>query len=447
MSEGAVGLTLPHRWSGLRRWQQGLVVAAVAYSLLHVAYSVCHYTIFSSDMYRSRDFERVFAEVVAWRQTGVLPSIDRVLYPPLYYVLLRPIAGLDFRTVTYLLYFLQFFYFPMALVFLVKAVSPSRTPSAFEYLIAAVLMINFQPFLETLAQHKVEGIELLLIGMALYAFRRQRDVWAGALICLAANLKYLPGVLVIYFMLKREWKVMQGVLLAMLACVVVLVPFYGLPGIWAYGAHYSLAFLFGHKYAGTMPEANIEWQSLFGMINRWFVTTAGMVKHFETEENAPVTHPQLTVGLTKVLQVVIGALYLFMIRRAWPRAEREQRWPVSICEIGLTVLMIFIFASAARVHYAILLLPAFIGAALLLLGAPRRSGTFERVLFVLAYSLTAMIIPGGALNRLPPHPVWGQYHSYMYLWMSMPFYGYVLLGVCLWRLRSRVDPCGVREAP
>jgi hypothetical protein len=63
----------------------------------------------------------------------------------------------------------------------------------------------------------------------------------------------------------------------------------------------------------------------------------------------------------------------------------------------------------------------------------------EKSLFLLAYALAAMVIPGGLLNRLPPHPVWGAKHSWAYLWLSFPCYGYALLGLCLLVCYARLE--------
>lgn len=71
--------------------------------------------------------------------------------------------------------------------------------------------------------------------------------------------------------------------------------------------------------------------------------------------------------------------------------------------------------------------------ALLLFHHPRVFQWKEKLLFVLAYGLTAMLIPGGLLNQLPPNPLF---------WISLSFYGYVLLGVCILLCYSRLQEHG-----
>jgi len=258
-------------------------------------------------------------------------------------------------------------------------------------------------------------------------------------VVLAANLKYLPGILGLYFLVKRERRVMVGMLAASIVVLAVsVVAMAGPMGGWAQVLRYPLALLADHQHEGNRPEASIEFQTLSGTVNRWLVGPDGMVRHFETQSYAAVSHPGVALTIAAVLKLGLVGLYLYAMRRRWTARARETHWPVVLCEISLTLTLIFIIAQASRVHYAVLLLPAFVSAALLLRRYPDLLGWPERVLFAAAYGLTAILIPGGVLNRLPPHPLWGSHHSFAYLWFSLPFYGELLLGVCLLMCRSRL---------
>jgi len=209
-------------------------------------------------------------------------------------------------------------------------------------------------------------------------------------------------------------------------------------GTWSAVVTYPLALAFDHQHEGNRPEASIEFQTLSGTVNRWLVGPEGMVRHLQTQSYAAVSHPGLALALAAVLKLGLVGGYLYAMRRRWTARARETHWPVVLCELSLTLILIFVIAQASRVHYAILLLPAFVSAALLLARYPQVLGWPERLLFAVAYGLTAILIPGGLLNRLPPHPLWGPYHSFAYLWFSLPFYGDLLLGACLLRCRARL---------
>ncbi len=408
---------------------QILMVLVICYSVTHLVFSIRQYNVFTHPVIG--DFYRVFEEAGHLRETRVLDP-RFVVHPPFYYLLLWPLTTLPFFSVARALYALQLALFPAAVILMVKAISDRASPSIMEYMIAGVLTVNFQPFLETLAMYKVEGIEWFLICLAIYLFRKQRDGWTGVILMIAANLKYLPGVLLAYFMLKREWRVLRGALIALAACMLFLLPFFGIEGLWTFFVKYPLALLFGHAHEGTRPEASVEFQTLQGTINRFFAGSEGMIRHVRTQEYVPVLRAGLAYAIGNLVKIpLVGGYLYYLIRRRWTLQQRQEHWQCYLIGISLTLIMPFIVSQCSRVHYAILLLPAFIVVGLLLYRHRAHFGWAAFLLFGLAYGLTGMLIPGGLLNRLPAHPQWGSDHSLIYLWFSLPFWGYILLGVSL----------------
>lgn len=408
------------------RW---IWTAVLAYTLFHLGYSVVRYSVFSG--VASGDYNRAYQEATQWED----PKTQEfgVWHPPFYYWVLRRLSELagGQRPLALFLYFLQFVMFPAAIFLLVRAGRLGRRPPPQAFLLAAALAFNFQPLLETLAQHKVEGMELFLICAAVAAYRKRWDFLCGAAVVLAANLKWLPGILVLYFLIKRERKVIAGMVITQLAVMALLIGVYGWDRIQSAMVQHPLDLLLAHKYEGTVPSASVEMQTLCGMINRWLARPHpgySFMYYIETENYMPAYPPALAQALGGGLRLLLAGVWVFFIRRRWPADEREKRWPRILLELSLTLVMIPMLSQLARVHYGILVLPAFVLAALLML---QRKELFRRrdlLLLGPAYALSAMLIPGGLLNRLPPMPVWGQYYSELYLWLSLPVYGYLLLG-------------------
>lgn len=420
-----------------------LWAALAVYTVLHVGYSVVRYSVFSGAS--SGDFNRVYQEAAEFKQ-GLASGkpLEGVFHPPFYYLVLLAtdtVAGGRFRSILFF-YFLQFLLFPAAIWFLARAAwaGPGRpTPGA--YGLAAALTFNFQPLLETLAQHKAEGIEFFLICAAVWALSKGRRVLSGTLIMLAANLKYLPAILLAHFFVKREKRVLLGAL-AGGAIIAGLLWF-------AFGdaiAHSSLlrnvsAQFFSHRYEGTLPEASVEMQTLSGTVNRWFARPeppAVFMDYIRQGSYMPVPNPAFAQNLALALKGLAVIIWLWFIRRRWSAQPAGKGWVLHLLEISVTLVMILVISQASRVHYSILLLPAFVWMGLILYQKGRQFSLQERCLFWLAYALMGMLIPGGLLNRLPPHPVWGQHYSWMFLWWSLPFYGALLLGLCALRMHRRI---------
>lgn len=416
--------------SSLSTGKKALLFLLAGYSVIHLGYSVFRYNVFTGIptgvFYEALNFER------DWTASG--PNLIDMIYPPLYFMLFLPLAKLGVEWVTQVYYFFQFILFFYAIALMVKAVSLRRTPSFMEYLIAGILSVNFQPFLETLAEHKVEGIEFFLISLAIYSFRKGRDLTTGILIAVAANLKYLPAILALYFLFKRESKVVLGVAGALTLYLIALVPALGLDTMRSYVIGHPMEMLVGHEHEGNRLDASPQRQTLGGTIYRFFATVppGSSFQHHLSVGIFPLAHPHWAYGIAISLKLTLVALYLFFItRRRWPASRRQESWSLYLLEISLTLLMIFVIAQAGLVHYGILVLPAFCMVGLILYHHWSLFSMRIKALFAAAYALSAVVIPGGLLNRLPPHPIWGPEYSNMYFWLSLPFYGYGLLAVCI----------------
>ena len=429
----AVSLPRPRTVMGRRAGWRLLLGLVICYSAVHLGYSLWRYRIWGRDastIVYGADVRRPWMEAKNWKAGKPLLLRD-VIYPPLYYALMVPWTNLEYRVVEPIFYVSQFLWYLLAIWLMVKTAFLDKPPPVMAYVVATALMVNFHPFLETVALYKVEGLEVFLICLAIYAFKHHRDVAAGMIIVVAANLKYLPGILILYFLVKREWRVILGMLIGAVLLVGLLLPMFGAKLLWDY-ASYPAMFLFDHSLWGTGAEASLEFQTLTGTVNRWFAGFAGMRENLSMQRYAPVLNPRAAFLIIGTLKACLVGFYLYLIRHRWPPEQRRARWPSYLYEVSLTLIMIFIISPISLIHYGILLLPAFVMVGLIFYQQAPLFRLKEKLLFAAAYALTAVIIPGGVWNRLlPPHPVWGERHAWVYFWLSFPFYGYLLLGACI----------------
>ena len=150
-----------------------------------------------------------------------------------------------------------------------------------------------------------------------------------------------------------------------------------------------------------------------------------------------LTHPWLAMNLAVFLKLLLAGLYLYFIRKKWGIHQRKEKWPFYLLEISMGLIMIPVLVHYGRAHYGILFLPAFVITGLLLYRYWKIFHLKEKALFSIAYFLSGMGIPRELLNILPPHPLWGQEYYGLYLWISLPFYGYLVLGFCILLCYSR----------
>lgn len=429
-------------WRRLSRRQKGIFALSLLYSLLHLAYSVATYNPIASPSISS-DFHVSYLEAAHWKQTGQFKLLGgtNMPYPIFFYWWLSPLTTLPYPLLSTGLYLAQFFLFGWALLLLVRIAAPDSAARPMECLVAFMLAANFQPFLETLSQHKAEGLEFLLLCVALFAYKNGKDRQSGATIFFAAALKYLPGFLAIYFLLKREWRVVTGFLLAAVLSAGAFILLHGAEAFWNLGVRQTL-------WLGTSPTAEsnhlnavFELQSLTQVINRFFtrVDPASFREMLQRAQQAWVTDPQAAWWTGMILKFLFFCAFLFWTRKRYTPPQRGEAWPVVLLEISLALTMIPIFFKPFRLHYGILLLPAFVTTGLVILQHWQRLRGMEKILFGAGFSLSGMLIPGGLLNRLPDHPLWGNSYARLYQWWSLPFYGYLLLGISVLLCRHRLQ--------
>ena len=411
--------------------KRAFLILGVAYSILHLGYSVWAYNPLRYDV-ASNDVYQVYQRMNRWRQTGDFSQVglkgEGVYYPSLYALLFLPLTNLPFKQVACLLYSLQFIFLPLAILCMVWAACPDRCPALKEFAMAGILAANYQPLLETVAKFKVEGMEVFLIALAVLAFRKGRDFLTGILLVLAMNLKYLPGILLGYFILKREVQVARAAAMAQGLVFWVVILFLGWGTFRTFTVQYPFRVLSDPATSYNWRVTRVAWQSLSGTIDRWFA--APVPPEDFLKGGGPISRPDLAKGVAVCLKGIFLALSLWVIRRRWPVFERRQRWPFYLLEISLALVMLVILIRGFAVHYGILLLPAFLFVGSVLI---HRWGDFrwvEKGLFIVGYSLSATLLPGGLMRHLPAHPLWGQEYYSIYLWGSLPFFGYLLLFLC-----------------
>lgn len=410
-----------------------LLVLLILYSLFHLGYSIWTYNPIRIPSI-SGDFQASYVEALHWRQTGEfkLMASTNVPYPPFFYWWIFPLTFFPYFWVSTGLYLAQFIFFAWALALLIRAAAPDDLIRPSEYVMAVLLAVNFQPFLETLSQHKVEGLEFFLLSAAILAFKKGRDLQTGALIFVAAAMKYLPGILLLYFLIKREFRVLLGFLLAGVLCLTTFAIFFGARTAWDLGIMQTLWLAVNRLPESNQPTANFEWQSLSEVVNRFFaqpVPDLGKVLFFS--QAIPSARPAAAIGVGLILKAILVGGFPYLIRHRYSLEQREKNWPLILCEISLTFVMVPVMVQALRLHYGILLFPAFVTTGVLLLRQPDQFRLSEKILFGASYALSGMLIPGGLLNRLPPLPFWGGLYSRLYAWWSLPFYGYMLLGAAV----------------
>ncbi len=102
------------------------------------------------------------------------------------------------------------------------------------------------PLLNTLLNSQISPLLLLLFVLAWRWARHGRSAAAGAALGLATALRLFPGLLIVYFALRRDWRLVGASLATFTASSLILLPFIGPGAYWDY-------------IAGETPAATADW--------------------------------------------------------------------------------------------------------------------------------------------------------------------------------------------
>lgn len=187
----------------------------------------------------------------------------------------------------------------------------------------------FLPIYDSLRFGQINVLLLVLIGLAWTLVRKNRPRVAGILLAIAVWIKLYPGLLLLYFLWKRDWRVVQGGIIggAFIACFQVAVS-----GIAIFGDLYrSLVVLAGQG------EQKLMWQnnSIFGFTSRLFEANDRVIPLVENHSMYILTR----FGLT-VLVIVVLALLTKRNTHDIPAKCRHERFDIEYALAVLTTLMI-----------------------------------------------------------------------------------------------------------
>lgn len=279
------------------------------------------------------------------------PMMALLLYP---LVLLPPVAGaLGW-------YFLKVGLSLLAMAWCFRLVGdehPAVHPRP--WVTAVVLLLALRPFLGDLSHGNVNLFILFLIVAALYLYRRQGGYSAGLVLALAIACKVTPVLFLPYFLWKRAWKTLAGVLIGLLLFLVLV------PGLFL-GMTRNVQLL--HSWSEQMVRPFVASskvlytehnnQSLPATVLR-LTTASPSFSEWIGDRRVPLQYHNLvdrdpaTAGW-----IVKGCFALFcMLVCATCRTENAagERWR-HVAEFSLVLLGMLLFSERTWKHHCVLLL-------------------------------------------------------------------------------------------
>jgi len=182
----------------------------LALSCYHFVYSAHH-----AGAFGFADFSIFLQEAENFLESGELYShIDNMeayapgtpvyKFPPLYAMLLLPLVAGGISENIYIYHWIvQIIFYLLAATLAIRLLN--RPHNGWFLFFAAVAILNFEPFFETLYRLQIETPLLLLLTLCLLLHIKGKDALAGAALGICVMLKIYPALLLVYFIMRRRW--------------------------------------------------------------------------------------------------------------------------------------------------------------------------------------------------------------------------------------------------
>ncbi|HNQ16483.1 MAG TPA: glycosyltransferase family 87 protein [Candidatus Woesebacteria bacterium] len=294
-------------------------------------------------------------------------EVQGVIYPPISLVLLTPFASLplDFAEDVWTLFSLIAL---LSSVLLLLGVSKTFTMRNF-FIVTGLAMLNF-PVKFNLGMGQINLILLLLTCLSFFWYRKRLSVLAGSALAVAAALKLTPLVLVLFFLQKRQWKIV-------ISCVVGFILLNGL----------------GLTLLGTNATTDY-WQKIFPAI-----PTVGNAIYYNQAFTGWLARAEIADNVARVINYLI---FGGMLAMSW-LATRKKGQPVTVelSELGLFIISVLVGTGLAwQHHYVTLLIPFF---AVLLLAMNLK---ISKVKYLVAIGIAYLLVAANLKNPFAVLGIW-----------------------------------------
>jgi hypothetical protein len=323
------------------------------------------------------------------------------IQPPTSAIAITPLTVLDWRKATRAWLLLNHVFLGAAVYLTLSTVRPAM---ALRWVVVgtAVILALFSQIYGSFALGQVDALQVFLLSLGLWSYVKRKDAVCGASIALAAAIKLLPALLLLYFLWRRDYRVVM------------------------WGAGVGLALLLGSlAYAGpdtyetylteTVPalskgSTHYSNAGFGGLIARAHTPSfyRGLPEMIYLDEVASNTGARL--ASYGVIAVGLAAIVFFARRRDGGAGEAPRDVESVLPQYYFVVAVGLLISSVTWEFYVVWLLPAFLAVFL----APERflpAASMRRWLLAgFAVAFVALNYPGDMYlfspNAIFYHPSW-----------------------------------------
>ncbi|HLW65635.1 MAG TPA: glycosyltransferase family 87 protein [Gemmataceae bacterium] len=347
--------------------------------------------------------------------------------PPIMALMLRPLAELPSVVGALIWFYLKVAMAAAAFWACVRMIEAGGTPFP-TWAKAATLLLCASPLIGDLQHGNINILILFLLTASLYAFHRGHDRLSGLLLALAICCKVTPALFVFYFIWKRQWKVLAGCCVGMLAFLLFV------PGLFL-GWSANIALLSSWCQQMIVPflrdgviTSEHPNQSLPGVLCRLLTHSPSFCAYPNDVYMPTEYHNLLNLSMTQLrwfIRLAQGLFALLVVLLCRQPAKTRGGWRLC-AEFGMICVGMLLFSERTWKHHSVvLLMPFAVVCSALTTQTFSRHGKYA-IIGLLGLVLTLMLSASGVGSERAADlaQVYG-----VYLWAFL-----ILLGVEAWML-------------
>ncbi len=273
--------------------------------------------------------------------------------------------------------------------------------------VALLALLAFVPLRENFLLGQMHILVVLLITIAAWFYFRESPILSGMGLALAAALKIYPGLFLVYFLWRRQWRAAIGLMSGLMGVATACLYLFGINACLLYVRQILPAGLRGE----TIDPYNTAWNSWTALLRRLFIA--------EPELNPfPVAHsPWLYALLQPMIHVFLLVIFLWAMGSQARKENRKVEWAVFL------FLLLFLSSQPGSYHF-VALIPA---AAFVVDGLLARGQNISAGIVTAVYALVC-----GPVIHIPgANPIGWENLLFFSRLAFMTLLGVVLLGIIL----------------
>ena len=286
-------------------------------------------------------------------------------YAPVVVALFTPIGCWNMYVAAGIWYLLNVIFFMLSLGLCASLLSSGDKPDRRLWIYPVMFSLIF--IVDTLMLGQINMLILLLICSALYWIKKGKPETAGIFLGFASVLKITPLLFIAYFIFKKQFRIMKGVLISLLVFIVIIpVLFFGVGKTIEYHKTWFQRSFFPQVTNNEFMEGRFYRsgnQSLEAMANRFLTDLPYNIVSgkYLTIKSVSILHfgRNTVKWITRLLVLIILCIMMILCRvpaEAHAGSSRLINFEYSL----VLIAMVLISPLSWTHHFVILLFPAFV---------------------------------------------------------------------------------------